>query len=207
VLGMRPSSSAGWGWVVLGGVALVGVALVSSESRERERRAKQLDREFKGVERMVRGTVGEICQAFGIAPLPVAFVGSGNAASDGVAIHVNVPWFHGLLTRHCDAVACSLSVARWVLAHEVAHHVHRDAQVPRWVRIAAHSMELRADYYAGRALAYFGADIGVLDRVLREIAPVATQSHPAFQARIRASHAGYSDFILERAFEPALLAV
>ncbi len=49
-------------------------------------------------------------------------------------------------------------------------------------------------------VAHFGADIAVLDSVLREIAPVATQTHPAFAARLRAAHAGYSDYVLENAF-------
>ncbi len=125
-----------------------------SEQRERERqaRARKLEEEFESVRRFIRGTLSEICRAYGIAPLPLVFVPNGNASSDGHGIRANVAWFLDLLKRHCDDASCTLSVARWILAHEVAHHVHGDAKVPAWIR-SAHSMELRADYFGGRALA------------------------------------------------------
>ncbi len=198
----KRSSGDGLGWVAVGGLALAAVALASAEAdRQRQVRARQQlrEKELEDARAFVYATLHETCRAFGIAPVPLVFVEEGNAASDGHRVYVNLAWFDDLLTRHCGESACTMAVARWVLAHEIAHHVHRDADVPLWVR-NSHGLELRADYYAGRALAHFGAEFGVLDGVLREIAPFPTQTHPAFHARLRASHDGFRDYVLEQAF-------
>jgi hypothetical protein len=179
------------GALVIGG----GIATIAAEN-DRAKRERN-ERELESVRRFVLNTLAETCLAFSIAPLPIMFVTTGNASSDGHGIRVNLDWFRDLLGRQCTEPVCTRAVARWWIAHEVTHHVHGDALVPLWVR-QFHAMELRADYYAGRALAHFGEDISVLERVLRDVAPETTSTHPSFQPRLNAMLAGFNSYSSER---------
>jgi hypothetical protein len=77
----------------------------------------------------------------------------------------NPRWFRGLLNIVCEDPVCERAVAHGVLGHEMTHHVNGDALVPEWIR-NRHDQELRADFFAGRALAVFGDDVAALEAVL-----------------------------------------
>ncbi len=86
---------------------------------------------------------------------------------------------------------CSKAVAIGVLAHELAHHFYGDAfAAQREDRIAG---ELRADYFAGVALARAGVAPFDLERVLVDISSCCGLSHPSRGDRVRAIRTGYTN--------------
>jgi hypothetical protein len=178
------------------------------ESRQRaevERQAElaraeaqaQAQAQHDQVRALVMKVYDRIARAFRVRPPEIVFIydpsNSVNAASDGQRILVNTFWFGGLLGDVCMNAACDRIVALAILAHEMTHHVHGDALVPLWFR-NSHAQELRADFYAGRVLALFGAEVDALERVLdaisRGVGPTHP-THPAFAARLRAAQAGH----------------
>lgn len=171
----------GGGWLAVGLDALV-VGLVASESNARKRRLRD-DEDLRGAREFETSTLHEVCRVFRISPLAIVFTDStANAESGSAKVLINLPWYLCLLKSQCDETACYLTVARWVLAHEVAQHVHGDALLPLWIR-DHHAQELRADYFSGRALAHLGDKAESLDGVLMVIAPMHTTSHPAFSVQ------------------------
>jgi hypothetical protein len=156
--------------------------------------------------RALRQKVQEIAALWSATPPVVIFdetVSNAEARGDG-RIYVNRAWFTQTCVDSCgmDDAVCARAFAYWLLTHEVAHVIFRDPRayaaleihVPPWIRqYHRHARELRADWYAGRALAHFGEDVGIINRILPRIAPqmTASDTHPALHDRIRAATAGY----------------
>lgn len=156
--------------------------------------------------RPLRQKVQEIAALWSATPPVVLFdesVSNAEARDDG-RIRVNRQWFSKTCVDSCgteDAV-CARAFAYWLLTHEVAHVIFKDprayaalgGKVPPWLRqYRHHERELRADWYAGRALAHFGEDVSVIDRILPQIAPhaIASDTHPALHDRLRVAKDGY----------------
>jgi hypothetical protein len=171
-------------------LALVGVAGFFGARWYSDK--KRHEAEDAQLQALVQQAVLRIASAFGVVPEPpLVFTDQvHNAAANGAAIWVNARWFKGQLEEHCSDPACNHAVAHFVLAHEMTHHVRDDHYVPEWIR--NHQMELRADFNGGRAMALFGDDIDTIERVLLKLAPVPSETHPAFPERIRAARAGYA---------------
>lgn len=211
----RKTPGSGLGWLLAAAAAVVGAIAWSAaddaaaakkraaeEAARKQAEAKRRKEEQAKVRQIVEDAVRHLAIAFSVdAPPIVLDERTPNAASDGARILVNPRWFRGLLNIVCDDPVCDRAVAHGVLGHEMTHHVNSDAAVPTWIR-DHHSQELRADFFAGRALAVFGDDIAALERVLTVIStPNATETHPAHADRLRAARGGFefqTDLMRER---------
>lgn len=185
--------------VLVAAVAGVGFGLAAWDKKQRQ--------EVEGAQLLaLRQKVQEIAALWSAAPPVVLFddqVDNAEARDDG-RIYVNRAWFTRTCVDACgtqDAV-CARAFAYWLLTHEVAHVVFNDPRayaaldhlVPPWIRQAQrHARELRADWYGGRALAHFGEDVTVIDRILPRIAPhtMPSDTHPGLRDRLRAATAGH----------------
>lgn len=190
----KPGS--GWGWAVAAAVAAAAavVGLVAKKKADDEEAAARqaASEERRKVHDLVNGAVMRLAAAFRVSAPPTVLDDTvANAQSDGTRIAVNPRWFRGLLGVVCTDPVCEVAVAHGVLGHEMTHHVNGDALVPEWIR-DRHDQELRADFFAGRALALFGDDIAALERVLAATCtPDNTPTHPGFPDRLRAARAGF----------------
>ncbi len=77
-----------------------------------------------------------------------------------------------------------------ILAHEVGHHVDSIFPAPPWMN-ADWGTELRADAWAGCALAKTGSKPGELRAALQGIALSPSVTHPAWSVRSEALQAGF----------------
>lgn len=188
------------GTVVFGGI--LSLVFGDKGREEEQRRVEQRQREAAAnadaelkVCAFAQKTLKDVCSLFRI-PCPPLYFGEDvpNFASDGHRIGVNPKWARDVIEKHCASHACNRDVLRWFIAHEVGHHVAGDALAPTWIgseKLQRHVQELRADYFAGFALAHLDGEIAHLDSVLRTHASIETHTHPDFTKRIRAAREGF----------------
>jgi hypothetical protein len=121
------------------------------------------------------------------APPLVASRQVSNAASNGRVILINPDWIRGVLAHSCSDSQCSLALLLGIAAHELAHHLNRDAlrAGDSWAK------ELAADKVAGAVLAREGASVCDFERVIGELSKVGSRTHPDGDLRREAIHAGY----------------
>lgn len=119
------------------------------------------------------------------------------AASDGVVVLYNPAAFERHLSEHCATEYCRVAFETGVMAHELAHHIHMDAQ-SRTQRLiwddSSHrqlAQEQRADMFAGEVLARAGVEPCVATRVFSALAPSCSTSHGCGSDRARAILIGY----------------
>ncbi len=152
------------GGLLLGGVGILGALLLDGVSNANDQRAKKDQQLAEGLRRLL----ARVTAALGVdAPPLVLTAAVENAASDGFQILVNPMWARATLTEFCADRACNNAVMIGVLAHEVGHHVEGDALINEpWSK---RDRELRADGYAGEALALLGVPHVHFARVLAAI--------------------------------------
>ena len=114
-----------------------------------------------------------------------------NAASDGKRILYNPRWFREQLGAFCTSATCESNVALGVMGHELGHHLHPCAAHP-------HACELEADAVAAVVLARAGLRSMDFERVLIEIAPVASQTHPRWDLRVRVIRSVFAEVTTQR---------
>lgn len=109
------------------------------------------------------------------------------AAATGRARVIYAPQFlQTVSSAHGDAAIFG------ILAHEVGHVLDaRNPSVPPWID-SSWSRELRADAWAGCALAQKGLPANTLNGVLSVIAAYPSPTHPPWQMRIPAVRRGYA---------------
>jgi len=76
-----------------------------------------------------------------------------------------------------------------ILAHEFGHHIDFHTTAP-WMN-NSWSRELKADAWAGCALARVGGSTGQIENALQAIAAYPSQSHPGWQQRHQAVRTGF----------------
>lgn len=174
----RGDDTGGWLFLVLG-VGALGYAVHEQAKTAAANRAAAF------VQKAVRTT----CAVLGVVAPPVRLVtdGAANAFATRTEIVVNVRWIAGLLDTYCGDVACREGLALATVAHEIAHAVDPFLFTDRspWPR------ELRADRVAGRVLALVGASPHEFVRVLANLSPVPTATHPPAMVRIAAVAEGH----------------
>ena len=130
---------------------------------------------------------GEIYQNETIGNNAVTWVsGIGQGAGTRVTIVYSPDFLNGLDRQFGPGASFG------VLAHEVGHHLTaagnlRSAYDHSW------DEELRADWFAGCALAIAGSETVALESTLRALASVATPTHPSFAARTPKVREGYKE--------------
>lgn len=203
--------------IPIAALGLLGLAL-SGNSNSSQATAKRRERERRrALLGGFRAAVREVARHRGVAAPPVLAASVPNAASDGRRILVNAAWLSTLLARHCDSDRCSRAVVVGIAAHEMSHHVHRDAQrltaaqrqgAPAWkLSELSQELELRADYEAGWLLGQLGVAPHDFERVLSDLSScpdavcgvgrgnqlVALNTHPPGYERVQAIRQGYWD--------------
>jgi hypothetical protein len=131
-------------------------------------------------------------------PVPSAYLSLEvpNAAADGVRILINPKWLREQMAWVCDVIDCHVALLYGILAHELAHLVHDDANAPPH---AKHFIELRADRDAGVAVARLGVDPSVFAEVIGELASHHSggpYGYPSRYERIEAIRLGYDGVAL-----------
>jgi hypothetical protein len=114
-----------------------------------------------------------------------------NAQADGVGVTVNPDWLHTQMTSICSDVRCHHDLLVGILAHELAHLVYGDVHAPPWDKRA---IELRADQFAGMALARLGVSPDAFSTVIGQLSTHYSDdptAYPDGADRIDAIESGY----------------
>jgi len=113
-------------------------------------------------------------------------VSNAAAAPGEGTLHVNVDWLADQFDLLCNDGTCTWELAIGILGHELGHL--RDGYDPR----NAWHYELRADSWAGQALALAGVSTENFCAMLNLLSAYPSETHPPAHLRIDAMCAGYS---------------
>lgn len=189
------------GGLLFGAVGVLGALLLDSTTTANDERARKDQQLADGLRRLL----ARVAAALQVETPPLVLSAAvANAASDGYRILVNPTWARATLAQFCADRSCNNAVMIGVLAHEVGHHVEGDALINApWSK---RDRELRADRYAGEALAVLGVPHDHFARVLWAISQHHSGGSPfeyptprdriaaidgAYQATIRSMAAAY----------------
>jgi hypothetical protein len=114
-----------------------------------------------------------------------------NAAASAIEILVNPEWLHAAMRAVCSDAGCQYELAVGILAHELSHVIHGDAFAPPWDKEA---IELRADAFAGAAVARLGISPEAFSSIIWQIAQHHSSGpfgYPTRYDRVAAIRQGY----------------
>ncbi len=178
--------------VILGGFAVVGIAVVANEIDKDKHRRLSRSRRLEDIEGFARSGFLEAARVIGVeAPPLIADASVPNAQSDGYTVKYNPLFFGGLYDRHCTGEVCRRVVSIAIMAHELSHHIHGD----RFSDTDRLPLELRADRLAGWVLGKLGTPPDDMAKVIADFPKFATLTHPDRESRMASMLIGWQEGI------------